>query len=139
MTKSCQSGDIEMTHDYSYGANLATAHERFETHSRQTGRTHAMMQQLRDGDTIVTCTSRKANHLRTLANSMGLKIEVKLLAGRSVAASPVAALKSSKGRIFVDHRWIHEFWENHLREGREELAWMQGIINPDVSEKQEGN
>ncbi|MCC6478045.1 MAG: hypothetical protein IT552_02405 [Sphingomonadaceae bacterium] len=116
-----------MTTDYGFGASIEAHIERFEMHSRQTGRTHAMLSAMKDGDTVFTNDIRKARYLEERAREMGKNIKARVL--RPGPNADMSRLFVGRGTTYFDHSWYLEFWTSVIASNKEQLAYIHANVN----------
>lgn len=113
-----------MTHHIDTGSALVTlAKVYFET-GRRTGRTQAMISQLRDGDQVVFFTSREAERVRRLCKDAGFDIHT------IVCDHPSGLDRAIPNRpIHYDHTWVEKMFMRSLEEERQWMTATQQRIS----------
>lgn len=126
-----------MTTDYGFGASIKTHIEQFENHSRRTGRTHAMLSAMKNGDTVFTVDGKAARYLEEQALEMGKTIKARVLFPGPDA--DMSRLFEGKGTTYFDNLWYWEFWNSAITANQEQLAYIHANINlgkPPVARRQ---
>ncbi len=90
--------------------------------ARQTGRTNALLESLKDGDRVVFIDQQEADRVRRLAKEMDKKIETAVLSPDNIEG--LFDRGPSKGRTIFDHSWVERYYLNHIERAAEKLNYF---------------
>ncbi len=92
--------------------------------ARQTGRTVAMLESLRDDDRVIFANREECFRVEKLAKERKLKIEC-IVCQLHRLPDLFSGRPTSKGRTVFDHGWIEKFYLLRLENCRKEIDHLQ--------------
>lgn len=80
--------------------------------TRQTGRTTAMINMIKDGDRVVFLNRREANRVDSILRERGIKAHC--IVASVVTPEEIYRLGTPVGRLIFDHNWVEEYYRRTL-------------------------
>lgn len=109
---------------------LTTALQMFERGARQSGRTSAMIAQLKPGHVVVTSTQEHARHLKHRMQGLGVQGVKVVVADPKHHLPNHPELMSARRATTADHEWVYRRFmlaiEREAKQIREEIAHVSG-------------
>lgn len=108
---------------FGIGAAIHGAARVYFQSARRTGRTTALLDNLKDGDRVCCATSDEARHLERQCKERGLQVQVITLPIN--AAHAIFERGTPEGRTIFDHGWVERYYLEALENARATIDHLQ--------------
>ncbi len=92
----------------------------YELGARRSGRTTRMVEQVRDGETVVCLNTQHARHVRQALDEKGLRV-AKVVTCRPDMGELISTTAGYRGRLHLDHCWVHEWYSAAIIRATKEI------------------
>lgn len=96
----------------------------YEQGARRSGRTTRMIDQVRDGETVVCLNASHARHVQTALRERGLA-KVRVFTCAPDMGEFVSTTAGVRGRIHLEHCWVHEWYSAAIIRATREI---EGVV-----------
>lgn len=98
--------------------------------ARRTGRTSRMLDRLKDGDQVVTLSSREADRLRRLAKERKLDVRI-VTVSEPHPGAVLATVRTAPrmGHTYFDHLWVEAFFERAIADAARDLDQLESATS----------
>jgi hypothetical protein len=105
---------------FGIGAALSAMVDIYIISARQSGKTTALVESVKEGDRIYFLTRKEADRVRHLCAERGVTVEC------IVRGIDDQALRgTAQGRSIFDHRWVEEFYKASIIRAQREIDAME--------------
>lgn len=98
------------------------AHVYFQS-ARQTGRTTALVESLKDGDRVIFTNSKEADRVKDLCREFGKTIDTMVVDPKDPRR--VFERGTPQGRTVFDHSWVEQFYLSAIDECQKDIDHLQ--------------
>ena len=99
---------------------LGMALRMYELGARRSGRTSRMIEQIRDGETVVCLNQQGARQVQRLLAERGLR-SVRITSCAPDLGEFMSTTAGFTGRVHLDHLWVHEWYSAAIIRATKEL------------------
>jgi hypothetical protein len=110
---------------FGIGAAVKGVTEVYFLSARQSGRTYAMLESLRDGDRIVFLNEREARRVQRLAKELGRDVQCVVCPLPMEGGVGLLGEGTSQGRTIFDHSWIEAYYRACIEVAQKYIDHMQ--------------
>ena len=99
---------------------LGMALRMYELGARRSGRTTRMVEQVREGETVVCLNEQHARNVRQALQEKGLR-DIRVTTCAPNMGNFISTTAGNSGRIHLDHCWVHEWYSAAIIAATREL------------------
>lgn len=99
---------------------LGMALRMYDLGARRSGRTSRMIEQIRDGETVVCLNQQGARQVQRLLAERGLR-SVRITSCAPDLGEFMSTTAGCTGRVHLDHLWVHEWYSAAIIRATKEL------------------
>lgn len=114
-----------MSDQYGIGTVMQMANKLYSQTARCTGRTSMMIDNLKNGDTVVFREQKEANRVDSLCRERGLRVKCVVSSSSHIPAN----LPNIAGRVVFDHGWVEDYYARVLADADARFVEWQAHLN----------
>lgn len=108
---------------FGIGAGVMGSVRTYFSAARQSGRTTALVESLKDGDRVVFTDDIQAEYVKKLCRQLGVKVECVVVSPRH--PDGVFDRGTPTGRTIFDHVWLEEFYKERIAEAMRSIDYLE--------------
>ena len=91
--------------------------------ARQTGRTTALVESVKNGDRICFLNAKEAERVKRLCRNRGVEVECIVVPPKS--PDKLFDRGTSEGRTIFDHSWVEAFYANAIERAAQDISHFE--------------
>lgn len=112
---------------FGIGAAVKAAAEIYFHAARQTGRTTALLDYVKNGDTVVFLGDKQARRFEQLTRERNLDIRCAVTPMNRL--SDLGTWSTRRGRVLFDHEWIEEYHRLAIQQASENIRELERVLS----------
>ncbi len=113
---------VSFTDAFGIGPAVLALLDNYFHAARGTGRTTRLVESLKDGDCVITCTIKEARVLERLIRQRSLTVNVKVVDPKNPES--LFEMGTQQGRLIFDHTWVEQRYRIAIFDT---ANWMDGL------------